>query len=141
MMSKKWQQKGQKQFNAGLGFASSTIPIYVGLDFWVHQDISIGGEIGWRRWKIDEWKDHKYHYDIYNFLFNGNYHFSRILGIPEKFDIYAGLNVGFYYWTNNVDLGGQIGFRYFFNSKVGLGLEFNGGNQINSGKIGISIKF
>ena len=35
-------QKGQKQFNAGLGFANNVIPVYVGFDYWVHDDISIG---------------------------------------------------------------------------------------------------
>ncbi|MEN8120446.1 MAG: hypothetical protein ABFS35_08875 [Bacteroidota bacterium] len=145
-------QIGQKQFNAGLGFAHDALPIYVGFDYWVHEDISIGGEIGWRRYSWT-FNNVKYYEDLMNFSFNSNYHFSRILKIPSKFDPYAGLNLGFYHWNDNVDytwnnghtgglgLGAQIGFRYYFTEKFAAGIEFNGGNQVSDGKIGISLKF
>ena len=146
-------QKGKKQFNIGLGFDNSTIPIYLGLDFWVHQDISIGGSVGWRRHKFDYLND-KYYTTLINFSLPVNYHFSRILGVPNKWDIYAGLSIGFFHWSNNVDddnwkddntsglgLGGQLGVRYFFNSKIGINLEFAGGNHVSDGKIGLSILF
>ncbi len=145
-------QKGQKQFNAGLGFANNTIPVYFGFDYWVHEDVSIGVEVGWRR---DKWRANNIYYyqDMWSFSFNSNYHFSRLLKIPNKFDPYAGLNVGFYRWeedndpnwdsshTSGLGLGAQIGFRFFFNDHVGIGLEFMGGNKISDGKIGVSIRF
>ncbi len=34
--------KGNQQLNAGIGFSGWGIPVYVGLDFGVHQDISLG---------------------------------------------------------------------------------------------------
>ena len=145
-------QKGQKQFNVGLGFAPDVIPIYVGFDYWVHEDISIGGEIGWRK---SSWKEYGYSYyeTTWNFNFNSNYHFSRILKIPSEFDPYMGLNIGFYYYQDNVDytyydsntsglgLGAQIGFRYYFTETFAAGIEFTGGTRVSNGKIGISIKF
>jgi len=37
--------KGQAQLNAGLGLSSWGLPIYVGVDFGVHPDVTVGGEI------------------------------------------------------------------------------------------------
>ncbi|RLD78005.1 MAG: hypothetical protein DRJ10_11035 [Bacteroidetes bacterium] len=143
-------QKGQKQFNAGLGFAHNVIPVYIGFDYWVHEDISIGGEIGWRRESYNETNNTPAYYETtWNFLFNSNYHFSRILEIPKKFDPYAGLNIGLYYYdydgytsnTSGLGMGVQIGFRYYFTDKFAAGIEFSGGNRVSDGKIGISLKF
>ena len=41
-------QKGETQLNAGLGFSGWGIPIYAGLDYGIHKDISIGGELSYR---------------------------------------------------------------------------------------------
>ncbi len=149
--------KGSKQLNAGVGFSDWGIPVYVGLDFSVHDDFSLGGELGYRS---DNYETNykTYNYNIFSFNFNGNYHFNTLLGIPPEWDFYAGLNIGIYYWGNNNDnnqkhyyrdansnsgvgLGAQIGGRYYFNSKFGLNLEFGGGrNMSNGGKFGITIK-
>ena len=146
--------QGQKQLNIALGFAKNAIPIYVGFDYWVHKDISLGGELGWGRYERWEYKNKYYHQDAISFCFNGNYHFARILEIPKQFDLYAGLNIGFYHWQNNVDyynwdndhttglaLGVQVGARYYFKDNFGVFLEGMTGNQISSGKIGLSILF
>ena len=142
-------QKGQKQFNAGLWFANNVIPVYVGFDYWVHDDISIGTEIGWRKEKFFDNNLNIYYETTWNFSFNTNYHFSTILKIPSKFDPYAGLNVGLYYFdydnnfsnTSGLGLGAQIGFRYYFTENFAAGVEFIGGNRVSDGKIGISLKF
>jgi hypothetical protein len=83
-------------------------------------------------------------------LINVNYHFNHIMRIPRDWDFYAGLNLGFYVWTSPDDydgdhtsglgLGGQIGGRYYFTNALGVNLEFGGGNALNGGKIGLSIK-
>jgi hypothetical protein len=39
-----------------------------------------------------------------------------------------------------VGLGAQIGGRYYLSDKVGLNLEFGGGNAFSGGKFGVSIK-
>jgi len=71
--------------------------------------------------------------------------------IPQNWDFYAGINIGFFIWnspndyegshTSGLGLGAQIGGRYYFNNRVGLNLEFGGGNAFSGGKIGVSIKF
>lgn len=141
--------KGQKQFNAGLGFSSWGLPIYLGMDFGVHQDITLGGELSFRSYN-EKYFNHSYSHTIIGISGNGNYHFNRILKIPSEWDFYAGLNVGFYIWSSSSDyhggnasglgLGGQIGGRYYFSKKLGLNIEFGGGNAFSGGKIGISVK-
>ena len=73
-----------------------------------------------------------------------------MLSIPNRFDLYAGLNLGFYVWnspnnytgnnSSGLNLGAQVGGRYFITSKVGLNLEFGGGNAFSGGKFGLTFK-
>jgi hypothetical protein len=70
--------------------------------------------------------------------------------MTPRWDIYAGVNVGFYVWnspdrytgshSSGLGLGGQLGVRYFFTNSIGLNLEFGGGNAFNGGKIGLSFR-
>ena len=140
---------GQKQFNVGVGLSGSGIPLYVGLDYGVHPDITVGGEISFRSYN-ESIATIKYHHSVIGVAGNGNYHFNTLLEIPENFDFYLGLNIGFYMWsspnnypgdhTSGLGLGAQLGGRYYFNEKMGLNLEFGGGNAFSGGKFGLSIK-
>ncbi len=141
--------KGSKQLNIGVGFSSYGVPIYVGLDFGVHKDISVGGEISYRSYNENLTK--KYRHSVIGIAGNVNYHFNTILGIPSNWDFYAGLNLGYYFWNSDsnyngnrnsgLGLGAQIGGRYYFNNKIGINLEFGGGNALTGGKFGLSIRF
>ena len=140
---------GQAQLNAGLGFSSWGLPVYVGLDFGVHKDVTVGGEASFRSYN-GSWNSNKYRHSVLGFSANGNYHFNHVLNIPLEWDFYAGANVGFYIWNSPDDydgdnvsglgLGIQVGGRYYFNDKMGINLEFGGGNAFSGGKIGISVK-
>lgn len=140
---------GQMQFNAGLGFSDVGVPVYFGLDYGVHEDISVGGELSFRRYR-QKFLGNRYSHNVIGISGNANYHFNRILEIPSNFDFYAGLSVGFFVWnspenfrgdqSSELGLGLQVGGRYYFNEKVGINLEFGGGNAVSGGKIGISIK-
>lgn len=141
--------KGESQLNAGVGLSSWGVPVFVGLDYGVHPDITVGGELSFRQYK-DKYVNVNYDHSVIGISGNGNYHFNRVLEIPNNWDLYAGLNLGFYIWNSPDDyqgshssglgLGGQIGGRYYFNDKVGLNLEFGGGNAFSGGKIGVTIK-
>ena len=141
--------QGQTQLNVGVGLSSRGVPVYFGFDHGVHPDVTLGAELSYRGYN-DHWKDHKYHHNIFGFSGNVNYHFNNILNIPSPWDFYAGLNLGFYNWnspekyggshTSGLGLGAQIGGRYYFNNKVGINLEFGGGNAFSGGKIGLTIK-
>lgn len=142
--------KGQAQFNAGVGFSSWGVPVYVGFDFGVHKDITIGAEFSFRSYH-ENYEHYKYNHSVIGILANGNYHFNSLLNIPTNWDFYAGLNLGFYFWNSPHDypgsnssglgLGAQVGGRYYFTDKFGINLEFGGGSAFSGGKFGISIRF
>lgn len=141
---------GKSQFNAGVGFSTWGVPVYAGFDVCVYPDVTVGGEISYRSYK-DNWEHNWYNHNLWGITGNGNYHFGNILELQKKFDLYAGLNIGFVIWTSSSEyhgdhssglgLGIQVGGRYYFNNRIGVNLEFGGGIAFNGGKIGISIPF
>jgi len=122
--------KGGKQLNFGLGFSSHGIPAYVGMDFAFHNDWTAGPVI---KVVIDE--------DVYiGALGRVDYHWNRLLEIPRNWDFYLGANVGFLSGEDNgLDLGLQLGGRYYWSDKWGLNLEFGGGTGYGT-SIGLSMK-
>lgn len=140
--------KGRKQLNAGLGFSEWGVPVYFGMDFGVSGDISLGFEVSFRTYK-ENYDNSHYNSYILGFSGNGNYHFNRVLNIPNNWDFYAGLNVGFYGWASpdgypgphdsDFGIGAQIGGRYFFSDSFGINLEFGGGNALSQGKFGVTV--
>jgi|APIni6443716594_1056825.scaffolds.fasta_scaffold23565_1 hypothetical protein len=141
---------GQAQINAGLGFSSSGVPLYVGVDFGVHEDITVGGELSFRSYD-DSWNETTYNHFMMGIAGNANYHLNTLLELPKEWDVYGGINLGFYF-VNTSDsgyggtedsgfgLGAQVGGRYYFNSKYGINLEFGGGSTFSGGKIGVTIR-
>ena len=141
--------KGESQINAGLGLSSWGVPVYIGFDHGVHPDITVGGELSYRSYS-DKYANVNYDHSVIGISGNGNYHFNRVLEIPKNWDFYAGLNLGFYIWNSPSDYHGshsselglraQVGGRYYFSDKIGLNLEFGGGNAFSGGKIGLTFK-
>ncbi|MBW6513267.1 MAG: porin family protein [Candidatus Syntrophosphaera sp.] len=140
---------GQTQLNAGVGLSAWGVPVYAGLDYGLSRDVSIGAEVSFRsyRQKIAQvYWDHS----VLGISGNVNYHFNHILNIPEPWDFYAGLNLGYYVFNSpssypgsyksQLGIAGQIGGRYYFTDKLGVNLEFGGGNAFSGGKLGISLK-
>ena len=140
--------KGSAQLNAGLGFSEWGVPVYVGFDYGIHRDITIGGEFSFRHYR-----DHQYGNDydntIYCFVANGNYHFNRLLQLPKEFDVYAGASLGFYAWSSESGYDRhhdpfypsiQVGGRYFIKPNFGFNVELGGGG-VSGGKFGITYKF
>jgi len=140
---------GGSQLNVGVGFSDIGTPFYIGLDFGVAPDITLGGEFSYRGYR-ENWNNNYYDHNIMGFSGNGNYHFNTLLGISPRWDFYAGLNVGFYVWnspdtyngsySSGLGLGGQVGGRCYLTNKVALNLEFGGGNAFSGGKLGLTVK-
>ena len=136
--------KGQTQFNVGVGLSTWGIPVYVGLDYGIHKDWTLGGELSFNSYRED-YHDNRYNHSIIGISGNVNYHFNHVLNIPTDWDFYAGLNIGYYVWNSpdpypgdhesGLGLGGQIGGRYYFSNNVGVNLEFGGGNAFSGGKL------
>lgn len=137
------------QINAGIGLGDWGIPVYAGLDQYVHPDITVGGVFSFRSYD-EKWGDDYYDHSIIGLAANGNYHFNRLLGISNQWDLYAGLSLGFYIWSSpsnypgnhasGLGLGAQLGGRYFFSDKFGINLELGGGDVVSGGKFGITIR-
>lgn len=142
--------KGKTQINAGFGFSTWGLPVYLGLDYGVHKDISIGGEASFRSYQ-NKFSGVSYSHSIIGLAVNGNYHFNELLEIRDnKWDVYAGATIGFYIWRSDnnykgsgasgLGFGAQLGGRYYFSERMGINLELGGGNAFSTGKLGITIK-
>ncbi len=126
---------GKIQLNAGIGFSSGNAPIYIGLDYGLKTDLTLGGEM-------------VFHKSGTGILANINYHFNELLKLDSKLNIYAGVNLSAFLLkstpTNNsktsFNLGGQLGARYKLSSSIAINLEFGIGNSINEGKLGITAR-
>lgn len=142
-------ENGQSQLNFGLGLSSWGVPLYFGLDQAVHPNITIGGELSFRSYN-HRYRENSFNHSIFGASANANYHFNTLLEIPNPWDFYAGLNLGFYHWNSpsgyggnfnsGIGLGAQIGGRYYLNEKLGLNLELGGGNAFSGGKFGLTYK-
>lgn len=145
--------KGGKQLNAGVGFSDWGVPIYAGLDFGVHESITIGPRASFRN-HVYTRNSYEYRQSLTVLSFNGNYHFNQLLNLASPWDFYAGLTLGYYFWSDTksssgvyyvgeasmVGLDAQVGGRYFFSSDFAINLEFGGGTG-TGGSFGITYKF
>ena len=122
--------KGDKQLNFGLGFSSHGLPTYVGMDFAFHNDWTAGPVV---KLVFDD--------NIgFGALGRIDYHWNRLIGIPSNWDFYAGASVGFISGDNfTLDLGLQVGGRWYWSDKWGVNLEFGGGTGFGT-SAGISMK-
>ena len=122
--------KGDKQLNFGTGFSNGGIPVFVSMDFAVHKDVTVTPEV---HAKIgDNFKG--------GVLVKGDYHWNALIGIPSNWDFYAGARVGFDFGDElELDLGIQVGGRWYWSEKWGLNVEFGGGTGYST-TVGLSMK-
>ena len=147
-------ETGGIQLNAGFGSSNWGTPVYVGLDFGVAENFTLGAELSYQSYNQNAVGPYDYKSTIYGIQVNGNYHFNELLNIPSKWDVYGGANINYYSWTTKYDgvkvtnysdsddfgLGIQIGGRYFFTDNFGVNLQLGGGNVTSGAKIGITYK-
>ena len=77
-----------------------------------------------------------------------NYYFDELFGLNSSWDVYGGANVGFGIAlnkdngnVNDLDLGLQVGGRWFWNEKWGVFVEVGGGKLHGAGGgIGLTMK-
>lgn len=133
-------ESGALQLNAGVGTSSHGVPVYLGLDYGVGSNFTIGAETSYQSHNNSS---------AFGLGANANYHFNKILDISSKWDLYAGLGLKYYSWSNSnnnnnyhsgINWGGQAGIRYFFTPKLGINAEFGGGSTTSGGKFGITYK-
>jgi len=128
-------QTGKMQFNGGFGISNWGLPLYAGLDYGYDKNISIGGDVSVRTFGAGL----RGYTSILGLSVNGNYHFVELLGIDDTYDVYAGLDLGFYTGLSILNVGAHIGGRYYFKRNMAVNVELGGGNALSAGKVGISI--
>lgn len=121
---------GEKQLNFG--------PLYAGVDFGVQQNITVGPMISYN------WAYYDPVLGIFNTSFNllgkADYHFGQLLNLPEQWDVYGGLRLGFGFGNGARLLSGvEIGGRWFWSKKWGLNVETVYGNYVG-GNIGVTMR-
>jgi len=146
---KKEQSTKPVILNAGIGVSNWGLPIFLGVDFYLTEIISGGVMAGFSTKDFGAGK-----YTVMGGVLRGNYHYGqRLKGIPEKMDLYAGLNLGYYALSYKVNgnkvtgvgidngflaLAGQAGMRYKLSSKLSGLAEVGGGAGISGLRLGIS---
>ena len=126
---------GGVQLNGGLGFNNADgVPVYVGADFGVAPTITVGAQAGFSD-------------NLFSIGGNVNYHFDNVLELPSEWNLYGGASLNYVDFNNDnidndndgdIDLGLQLGGRYFFSENVGINLEAGGGTELSGGKIGLT---
>ncbi len=140
-------KEGGIDLNLGLGTTTSIgfIPVYFGGNYMIKDFLSAGAEVQFR---LDNYNygysgiSYDYHRTGFALITRGDYHFNDLLKLPEEFDVYAGVDLGFaiygdfksndfdYEWndTNNFYFvfGPHAGGRWMFADKFGLNAEFGG---------------
>ncbi|RKD92260.1 hypothetical protein [Mangrovibacterium diazotrophicum] len=123
--------KGEQQLNFGLGASDHGLPVYIGADFAFHNDWTAGPVL---KLILDD--DTKF-----AALGRVDYHWNRLLDIPSNWDFYLGANVGVL--SNNgadLNLGLQLGGRYYWSNRWGVNLEVGGGTGFDT-SLGLTMKF
>lgn len=123
--------QARKELNFGLIGANYEFP--------VHKDITLAVGAGTN---LD--------LDWINLGLKGNYYFDNLFGISDDaWDVYGGLNAGYSIYNgdengkdeSDINLGLQVGGRYFWNDKWGVYVEIAGGNASGfSPGIGLTVK-
>lgn len=123
--------KGEKQLNFGTGLSGYGIPAYVSLDFAVHNDWTVAPVL-----KVVITGD----YVGFGGLGRVDYHWNRLLNIPSNWDFYLGGSVGFVSGDDlGLNIGIQVGGRWYWSDKWGMNLELGGGTGYGT-SFGLSMK-
>ncbi len=123
-----WTGKGDQKINAGLsawGYGTGITGTY---DYGLNNLISVGAGLNVY---FNDYKDNDKDNRVFAFG-RLNFHLKETLQLPEKLDIYPGIDVGVV--GREFGLGAHIGARYFFTDRIGVFAEVG-----NNGSLGVSI--
>lgn len=130
--------KSKMQWNIGVGLSTWGLPVFLGVDYWLKDDITVGVEGSFR---YSLWSN----YATIGASVNANFHFAKYLDLPDNIDLYGGLSAGPYfsnYWTHKIriNINGQIGGRYHLSETTAVMAELGGGT-FSGGKVGLTFRF
>lgn len=123
-----WNGKGDQKIQVGFngwGYGTGITGTY---DYGLSKIISIGAGANF----FFDHDNDKYADDDFGVFGRLNFHLQEPLGLPSKWDIYPGVDLGLL-GDSGTYFGAHVGVRYFFNQNVGIYLEAG-----NNGSIGVS---
>jgi hypothetical protein len=136
---------GNSFVSFGVGASSWGVPVYGGMEWMVHNEISIGGQVSFRS-QGETIAGSSYQHNAFSAAARGNYYFNRLLQLRPPFLVYAGATLGFIsvstsaQSSDGIDYDGnrgtgtffgiQTGGAYFFNKHWGVNTEIGFGNVI-----------
>lgn len=123
----KGDQKVQVGFN-GWGYGTGITATY---DYGLGNIVSLGAGANF----FFDHNNDKYADDDFGVFGRVNFHLQEPLSLPEKWDIYPGVDLGLL-GKSGTYFGAHLGVRYFFNNNVGIYGEFG-----NNGSLGVSFNF
>lgn len=144
-----------KLINAGVGISSWGIPVYASFELPVIDNVTVGAGLSYQS-DTERFGSFKWKHEIFGIGVLGNYHFNELLDIPDQFDLYGGVSLGYFNWSTksteaSINYGGsgngglsvgiQAGGRYFFTENLAANLELGGGSVLSGGRLGITFTF
>lgn len=139
--------------NFGFGVSSWGVPVYGILEYMIHDEVSIGGEISYRS-QSEVYDQRSYTIRATTIAARGNYHFNNLLKLKAPFLFYAGATLGYSIVSTNVVsgfgydgsrasglfFGIQTGGNYYFSKNWAANVELGIGNIMGL-KLGASYLF
>lgn len=148
--------------NFGIGASGWGVPLYLGMEFPIAKDQTLSFDASYQT------SSESYGWLGYNIVWrhtiigiNGsyNYYFNELIDLPEHFDSYAGVGLGYYFWrtritetfngfdepysgTGNGGIGISfiLGGRYYFKDNWAVNVQLGGGTVLSSGRLGVSYR-
>lgn len=109
--------KDDLRLNLGANFQNGGTGVVTSLDFGLGQSFSVGAQVGYLL-GVKEVNGEKpgaqHRFDV---KARASAHLGDVIGLPENFDIYPGLNLGL------KNFGAHAGVRYFFDKGFGVFAE------------------
>ena len=125
-----WSGKGDQKLQVGFNGWGNGNGITGSYDYGLGKIVSIGAGANVY---FDGYKDNNKDNNLF-FFARAGFHLQEPLSLPEKWDIYPGVNLGIL--GKDFGLGAYLGVRYFFNNNIGIYGEFG-----NNGSLGVSFNF
>lgn len=126
-----WNGKGDQKLQVGFngwGYGTGITATY---DYGLGNIVSLGAGANF----FFDHDNDKYADDDFGVFGRVNFHLQEPLSLPEKWDIYPGVDLGLL-GKSGTYFGAHLGVRYFFNNNVGIYGEFG-----NNGSLGVSFNF
>lgn len=143
-------EQGRLQVNLGTGYTNQGIPAYLGADFGIAENLSLGVD-GSYRFFNENFGNIMYKHSIITVLGNVNFHFNKMFKLRDhtSTDLYGGFSGGYVMaespalYNGGVEtsavFGAQFGYRMFFNEKLCLDLQVNAMSTYMGARIGLTI--